>query len=190
MFGKIFITRQGYDPARGKHVKDPYLGDNPSIGACRPDVRKQIKIGGQVFIISGKIPELPQFVLGGLEVAEKMSMRDAYQRFPEQHLHRRDDGELEGNIIMDGRGRQHKLDNHSNFKKRIDDYVVGRNPISLVTEKEIALGRQETLDALRDIIGRKGKTPYEVVGHYGRNLDEEQAAAFRAWLESIKKRAA
>lgn len=190
MFGKVFITRQGYDPARGKHVKDPYLGDNPSVGACRPDVRKQIKIGGQIFIISGKIPELPQFVMGGLEVAEKLSMREAYKRFPEQRLHLRSDGQLEGNIIMNAHGEQHKLDNHSNFAKRIDNYIVGTNPISLATEREIALGRQETLDALQEILRRSGKTPYEVVGHYGRSLDEEQVAALRAWLESIKKRAA
>jgi hypothetical protein len=26
MIGKIFITRSGYDPQLGKHVKDPYLG--------------------------------------------------------------------------------------------------------------------------------------------------------------------
>ena len=25
MVGKIFITRSGYDPQLGKHVKDPYL---------------------------------------------------------------------------------------------------------------------------------------------------------------------
>jgi hypothetical protein len=30
MVGKIFITRQGYDPQLGKHVKDPYLGPNPA----------------------------------------------------------------------------------------------------------------------------------------------------------------
>ena len=36
MVGKIFITRQGYDARLGKHVKDPYLGPNPTLGACRP----------------------------------------------------------------------------------------------------------------------------------------------------------
>ena len=29
MMGKIFITRAGYDPLLGKHVKDPYLGPCP-----------------------------------------------------------------------------------------------------------------------------------------------------------------
>jgi hypothetical protein len=36
MVGKIFITRSGYDPQLGKHVKDPYLGPCPTLGACRP----------------------------------------------------------------------------------------------------------------------------------------------------------
>lgn len=43
MIGKIFITRSGYDPQLGKHVKDPYLGDCPTLGACRPDIRKQLQ---------------------------------------------------------------------------------------------------------------------------------------------------
>jgi hypothetical protein len=33
MIGKIFITRSGYDPQLGKHVKDPYLGPCPTL-AC------------------------------------------------------------------------------------------------------------------------------------------------------------
>lgn len=41
--GYIFITKSGYDPGAGKHVKDPYLGDIPTIGACRPDLRKRVE---------------------------------------------------------------------------------------------------------------------------------------------------
>jgi hypothetical protein len=54
MIGKIFITRSGYDPQLGKHVKDPYLGANPTLGACRPDVRRQLNEGDHIFVISGK----------------------------------------------------------------------------------------------------------------------------------------
>ena len=31
MVGKIFITRSGYDPQVGKHIKDPYLGPRPTL---------------------------------------------------------------------------------------------------------------------------------------------------------------
>ena len=70
--GKIFITRSGYDPQRGKHVKDPYLEGEPSLGACRPDVRKQLKPGDYVFVISGKVKGADQFVMGGFEVDRKI----------------------------------------------------------------------------------------------------------------------
>ncbi len=46
MIGKIFVTSSGYDPEKGKDVKDPYLGANPSLGACRPDIRKKLQKGG------------------------------------------------------------------------------------------------------------------------------------------------
>jgi hypothetical protein len=39
MIGKIFITRSGYDPQLGKHVKDPYLGANPTLGAYDPPTK-------------------------------------------------------------------------------------------------------------------------------------------------------
>src|SRR3712207_4622763 len=45
MVGKIGITRTGYDPEAGKHVKDPYLGPCPALGACRPDIREQLGVG-------------------------------------------------------------------------------------------------------------------------------------------------
>jgi hypothetical protein len=72
MVGKIFITRQGYDPQLGKHVKDPYLGPCPTLGACRPDIRKQLKEGDNIFVISGKISIAPQYVMAGFEIAEKI----------------------------------------------------------------------------------------------------------------------
>ena len=101
MIGRIFITRNGYDPQLGKSVKDPYLGETPSMGACRPDIRRILKPRDHVFVISGRIPELPQFVIGGFEVLEKIDAKTAFFRFPEQRLRRRDDGQLQGNVIVD-----------------------------------------------------------------------------------------
>jgi len=57
MIGKIFVTSSGGDPEKGTHVKDPYLGPNPSLGACRPDIREQLEIGDQIFVVSGKIQD-------------------------------------------------------------------------------------------------------------------------------------
>ncbi|HEV7297917.1 MAG TPA: hypothetical protein VGN72_01020 [Tepidisphaeraceae bacterium] len=191
MVGKIFITRSGYDPEKGKHVKDPYLGPNPTMGACRPDIRKQLKIGDHIFAISGKLKGSNQFVMGGFSIVEKIPVQEAYERFPEQKLHTLEDGQLAGNIIVDRSGRQLNIDTHKpeTIDQRVKNYVVGGDPICLETPKEIMLGRNETLDALREILKRKGGSPFEVVGRYGTLLTEEQVEGLRTWLESIKKRA-
>src|SRR5262245_7163402 len=101
MIGKIFITRSGYDPQLGKLVKDPYLGPTPTLGACRPDVRRQLSSGDHIFVISGKVLGANQFVMGGFEIESKMDATEAYRLYPEQRLRRLEDGQLVGNIIVD-----------------------------------------------------------------------------------------
>ena len=187
MIGKIFITRSGYDPERGKHVKDPYLGPTPSLGACRPDIRRLLEKGDHILVISGKVAGLNQFVMGGFEIASKINAVEAYRMFPDQRLSKRDDGQLTGNIIVGPDGQQHRLDDHNSFARRIENYVVGTNLIALVTPEQIANGRQETLDALRDILRKNGRSPVEVVGRWGTRLDERQVHQLREWLQSILK---
>lgn len=186
MVGKIFITRSGYDPQLGKHIKDPYLGPRPSLGACRPDIRRLLKEGDHIFVISGRIPEANQFVMGGFEIESKVDAREAYRLFPEQRLHLRDDGQLDGNIIIDSSGAQHTLDNHSSFNRRIRNYVIGRNVISLVTPEEIAQGRDQTLDALCEVFEMKARSPIEVVTRFGKKMNERQVLQLRDWLARIK----
>jgi hypothetical protein len=189
MIGKIFITSSGYDPQLGKHVKDPYLGPNASLGACRPDLRRQVKEGDHLFVISGKLPNVRQFVMGGFEVAQKIDAVQAYEQFPDQRLRMRDDGQLTGNVIVDASGAQHELDTHdpATFAKRTRNYIVGTNCISLVDPVEIALGREQTLDMLREIFKQNGGSPFEIVGHYGSKLTEDQVIKLREWLLSLKK---
>lgn len=191
MIGKIFITSTGYDPQLGKHVKDPYLGPNASLGACRPDIRKQVKERDHIFVISGKLPNVRQYVMGGFEVAQKIDVREAYERFPDQRLQLREDGQLTGNVIVDADGKQHPLDKHNpeTFAKRIANYVVGTNTVALVHPEEIALSREQTLDALREILKKNGGSPFEIVGHYGSQLTEEQVHQLRQWLLSLQKTA-
>ncbi len=186
MIGKIFITRTGYDPQLGKHVKDPYIGPRPTLGACRPDVRRQLKQGDHIFVISGKIPGINQFVMAGFEIESKIDASRAYRLFPEHRLRKLEDGQLTGNIIVNADGKQHKLDDHTAFEKRIHNYVVGTNLISLSTPDEINAGRNQTLDALRDILRKKGASPCAVVGRWGTNLAEKQVLELREWLALLK----
>ena len=169
MIGKIFVTSSGYDPEKGKDVKDPYLGPTPSLGACRPDIRRQLQIGDEIFVVSGKVRNVDQFVIGGFGIKEKISVFEAYERFPEQRLKLGDDGQLIGNVIVDASGKQHELDHHpkKTFDKRIENYVVGCNPIVLVTPEEVAEGRQRTLEILRDVFDLKGDSIRELPADAG-----------------------
>ena len=186
MVGKIFITRTGYDPQLGKHVKDPYLGPEPTLGACRPDVRHQLSEGDHIFVISGRVQGAQQFVMVGFEINAKMNAVEAYKRYPQHRLRRRSDGQLTGNIIVDASGRQHELDDHTSFASRIDNYLLGKDPIALQTCQEIALGRAETLEVLQEALRRKGNSAIQLVGRWGTNLTEAQVRYLRNWLTRIK----
>jgi hypothetical protein len=187
MVGKIYITRSGYDPQKGKHVKDPYLGSCPTLGDCRPDIREQLDKGDHIFAISGKIPDFTQFVMGGFEIESKIPAIEAYRMFPELRLHKLEDGQLTGNIIVKADGQQHEWDDNNSFERRINNYVVGTNPIILSDSDEIALGREQTLQALQDIIKKKGKSPFEIVGRFGTKLTEKQVIQLREWLAAVKR---
>lgn len=185
MIGEIFITRSGYDPQMGKAVKDPYLGDVPSLGICRPDIRKRVVPGDFIFVVSGKVPGIQQYVIGGFEVEDKIHAMTAFRRFPEQRLRQLKDGEVAGNVIVNSRGQQHRLDEHKGFQRRIDNYVVGKNTIALTAPDEIARGRAETVDVLREIMRKPGRAPINIIGR-GSKLTEEQALQLRDWLYSVK----
>lgn len=186
MIGKIFITSSGYDPEFGRHVHDPYLGPCPTLGACRPDIRRQLREGDHIFVISGKVPRVNQYVMAGFEVDTKVDANEAYRMFPELRLRKREDGQLTGNIIVDAGGHQHKLDDHDSFEKRIKNYVIGKNPLILSNLAEIAEGRRQTMDALCDILQTRGDTPFDVIGRGGRKLTERQIIQLRDWMASLK----
>ncbi len=185
--GYAYITSTGYDPEKGKLIKDPYLGDTPSLGACMTNIRRQVSPGDHIFVISGKVPDAQQFMVGGFEVADKMPALTAYKLFPEQRIHLLDDGQLGGNVIVDAQGRQHPLDRHppASFNRRIENYIIGRNPIAITAPDEIARGRDETLYVLRSLLRKSGDTPIKVLGRWGK-LNETQVRELRDWLLSLK----
>lgn len=186
MKGYVFVTSSGYDPEVGLHIKDPYLGETPTFGACMPQIRRQVVEGDHIFLVSGKVKDFPQYLVGGFEVAKKLDALIAYHQFPEHRLRQREDGQLAGNVIVDAAGQQHQLDSHRNFERRIENYVVGRNPIVLATPDEIYRGRNETLTILRSVLGRHRSSPVKIIGRGGSRLDHEQVIEIRSWLSSIK----
>lgn len=193
MVGKIFITRSGYDPEHGAHVKDPYLEGEPSLGACRPDLRRALKPGDHIFTISGKLsiePTISQYIMCCFEVLEKIDAVEAYERFPHLRLHTDEKGNLTGNVIVDKDGNQHPLDHHEggeSFNRRIKNFIVGKNLVKPETPTEIAAAREQTMDVLRRVLGKIGNTPHDLIGRSAKNLDEKQVTMMREWLLSLKE---
>jgi hypothetical protein len=186
--GRIFITQTGYDPQHGKELMDPIFGNQPSLGICRPDFRKACKPGDWFFVVSGSVPGHDQLIVGGFEVQEKIHATEAYRRFPEQRLHKVD-RVLHGNIIVNEQGQHNPLDDHKNFDRRVTDYVVGRNALSVSTPEEIALAREETMPCLQRVFGRIGSRPIDVLGR-ARKMDSAQVDELAGWLRSIGARSA
>jgi len=188
MKGYIYITSSGFDPEKGKDLKDPFLGPIATLGGCMPNIRRHVVVGDRIFVISGRIRGHSQYVIGGLEVAEIIDPLSAYERFPEQRLHKSADGLIRGNVLVLPDGTQHPLDNHptKTFSERVKNYIVGRNPLVLRLPEEIARGREETVSALRRIMGKNGTTPIEIIGRWSK-LDEHQVSEMSGWLQAIKQ---
>ena len=185
MKGYVYTMFAGADPGQGWNMTDPIFGKVPTIGACMPNIRKLVVPGDYIFVISGRVPRVRQYVVGGFKVAEKINALAAYKRFPDNRLKELKNGSLSGNIIINEDGTQHKLDYHTNFEKRVGDYIVGQDPISLNQPREIEIARDQTVDLLRRIFRQKGKQVSDIVGRW-RRLNPDQIDEIRVWLQSLK----
>src|SRR5690606_12931580 len=153
---------------------------------CRPDIRSRVTKGDWIFVVSGRISGAEQYVIGGLQVREKISALQAFSRYPEHRLHRDADGVIVGNIVCDGDGSQHKLDHHKDFGNRIANYIVGRDPIHVLGDPAIATARLQTLEFLKSILGKNGDSIITVMGRASK-LDEMQTDEMIRWLRTIQQ---
>src|SRR5882762_4206477 len=131
MKGYIYTMYAGADPALGWNMSDPIFGRVPTLGACMPNIRRSVVEGDHIFVVSGRAAGVSQYVVGGFQVDRKIGALAAYREFPKNRQRTLDDGQLAGNVIVDSRGKQSRLDYHANFVKRIENYVVGRDPVVL-----------------------------------------------------------
>lgn len=189
MKGYIYITGTGTDPSLRGNLNDPLFTRVPTLGACMPNVRRFVTKGDWIFIISGKVAGAEQYVVGGLQVEEKIDALAAYNRFPENRLTIGATGLVIGNVIVQADGTQHPLDHHpaGTFQDRVKNYVIGGNAIALSKPEEVELGRQQTLGKLGDILGRR-RGANRVIDAMGRmsKLDEPQVTQMLDWLSGIK----
>lgn len=186
----IFVS-PGSDPGAGRALVDPILtAKKPTMGTCRPDLRRMVKPGDHVFVISGSLGRTHrQYVIGGMEVDSTLRDQiEALDAYPENAL-TFEGRQKSGNIIVTADGDQHPRDRHSNFKERIKNYVQGRNPVVLETPREVELGRERTVEILADLFGRHGSTRVQQIVGRHRRLSDEQAQRLRSALLEIKREA-
>lgn len=191
MKGYMYITSTGADPAARNNLNDPLFTKVPTLGACMPNIRRLVEKGDYIFVISGMVPGVQQYVIGGLRVAKRITALAAYKRFPENRLYLDADGRLQGNVAVDGRGRKHPLDTHdaATFAERVKNFVVGDQAVALKTPREVELGRAQTLPKISQVLGKRGNRLIDVNSRWSK-LDERQVGEVWDWLKGIKAAAA
>lgn len=189
MAGYIFVSPNS-DPGMGRPLLDPLLGSGrrPTMGTCRPDLRRYVQVGGSIFVISGSLGKhIPQYVIGGLDVDSKLeSQLEAFDKYPENRLNFDEKGGRSGNIIVTAAGEQHERDSHTKFDSRIKNYLEGSNQVVLESTKEIELGRAHSLDILARVFDLpKAATIREIIGR-NRKLSDKQVGLLRDALSQLK----
>jgi hypothetical protein len=181
MKGYIYTMFAGADPGAGWIMTDPILRPRPTFGACMPNIRRSVVPGDHIFVISGRVNGLRQYVVGGFEVDEKISALAAYQRFPENRM-REEGGRLSGNIVVRADGTRNPVDYHDNFAQRVQNYVVGKNPAVVDGDSAIAKARDQTLPMLSRLFERQGNSVYSVLGRW-RRLDPDQIEKLYSFVD-------
>jgi hypothetical protein len=192
MKGYIYITGTGVDPWLRGDFADPTFDNPPTLGACMPNIRRLVARGDWIFIVSGKVANVQQYIIGGLQVAEKIDALAAYARLPKNRLVAHANGEVTGNIIVQADGTHHPLDWHSphRFEERAKNFIIGSAAVLLSTKDEVEIGRRETLATLSAVLGRPGV--HRVIDAMGRmsKLNEDQVAILLDWFARTKAEAA
>jgi len=176
----------GADPAEGWEMTDPIYGKTPTLGACMPNIRRAVEKGDYIFSVSGRVKNASQYVVGGFSVDEKINALAAFKRFPENRMKVSKDGLLTGNIIIDGNGKHLKFDYHSNHEKRIENYIIGKDPIVIEGEKRVQKAREETLYMLNTLFGKNEDAVHKIIGRW-RKLDSMQIKDILSWMNQIRK---
>lgn len=185
MKGYIYKLYKGADPHVGWTFNDPIFSKKASLGACMPNIRRTVDIGDWVFCISGKIAEKAPYIVGGFQVDEKISAIEANLKYPEFRLQKNEKGQIVGNIIVDNNGNHHPLDDHDNYQKRSENYILGENKIYIESKASIELGRLKTLEILQSVFDKKVNRLDDIVPRW-RKMNEQQIEAMVSELKKIQ----
>ena len=146
--------------------------------------------GDWIFVISGKVAGVEQYVVGGLQVEEKIDALAAYDRFPGNRLTMGVGGLVMGNVIVQPDGTQHPLDSHpAETPEPGKKFRRGRpGGCALHAAGSRAGPATDARRAFGDILGRRRGAPNRIIDAMGRmsKLDEPQVAQMLDWLSGIK----
>jgi hypothetical protein len=184
----VYISSPGTDPGAGRPLTDPLFGPVPTLGACVPNLRRQVVRGDWIFVVSGSTPGHAQYLIGGLQVDQKISAIAAYRRLPQNRLREDEHGSVLGNIPVDSNGRQHRLDSHDTegFDRRAMNYLIGSRSVELKTQVEVELSRRRTLPILSELKSKPGNRVIDVIGRASK-LNEDEVERMLAWFEEVKR---
>ncbi|MFT3673516.1 hypothetical protein [Aestuariivirga sp.] len=188
MSSVIYITGRGADPGAGRFLGDPTFKPIASLGACMPNVRRMVQKGDWIFVISGKTVSLPQYIIGGIKVAEKITALEAFERYPSNRLRLDDDGRVIGNIPVDANGVKHPLDGHreNGFERRALNFIVGGQSIHFDKPREIERSREETLRVLAELKNKQGNRPIDIIGRFSK-VEDEKLSSILNWMKKVKE---
>lgn len=184
----VYIASSRTDPGAGSPLDDPLFGPVPTLGACVPNLRRFVTKGDWLFVVSGRRSNLAQYLIGGLQVEEKITALAAYQRFPQYRLQRDAQGNTTGNIPVDASGNKHPLDTHplDGFDRRVQNYLVGARSVQLQTEREIEVGRERTLRFLSEIRQKAANRVFDTIGRASKLSDDEVEKVLK-WFDEVKQ---
>lgn len=186
MKGYIYTMFAGADPGNGWELNDPIFKNPPTLGACMPQIRRNVDRDDHIFTISGRLKDVKQYIVGGFQVDDKINAMIAHQRFPQYRQVQHEDGSISGNIIVNEKGEQNAFDYHNGFDQRIENYIIGKNPTYFDKQEEIEKARgEETMNILRELFNKDGQKPHDVIGRW-RRMDEKQIDRLLSWMEGIK----
>jgi len=189
MKGYIFVSPRS-DPGSGKVLDDPILwGTRPTMGTCRPDLRRFVQKGDYIFVVSGSNKGVTQYVIGGFEVDEKIDQMRAFDRFPDNRLHFDQTNQRYGNIIINANGEQDARDHHNKLAVRIQNYLIGVKPVVVQTPAEVSIARERTLPILKELFDKPdARRVSEVIGR-NKKMNDKQIENLLAALDSLKAEA-
>ncbi len=185
MKGYIYSMYKGADPSNGWVMNDPIFGTPPTLGSCVPNLRRNVEVGDWVFVVSGRINAARQYVVGGFQVDAKIDQLTALERFPELAVRRDAKGHVIGNIIVNPDGSQRAEDNHTNFERRLENYLIGGEWIEIQGESQVESARAETLLVLSKIFKKEGNRPFDIIGRM-RRMESDQVNQLRSWLIEVQ----